>query len=77
MCRWSRGIRGSDRIAAGAGRINVYWRAANDLPVGQIYLSDNPLLRRPQHFCCRTTFNATFAESLASRRVGCHLGITA
>jgi xylulose-5-phosphate/fructose-6-phosphate phosphoketolase len=28
-------------------RINAYWRAANYLAVGQIYLLDNPLLREP------------------------------
>ncbi len=28
-------------------RIDGYWRAANYLSVGQIYLRDNPLLRRP------------------------------
>ena len=28
-------------------RMNAYWRAANYLSVGQIYLYDNPLLRRP------------------------------
>ena len=28
-------------------RMNAYWRAANYLSVGQIYLEDNPLLRRP------------------------------
>jgi xylulose-5-phosphate/fructose-6-phosphate phosphoketolase len=28
-------------------RINAYWRAANYLSVGQIYLLDNPLLREP------------------------------
>ena len=28
-------------------RIDAYWRAANYLSVGQIYLRDNPLLRRP------------------------------
>ena len=28
-------------------RMNAYWRAANFLCVGQIYLEDNPLLRRP------------------------------
>ncbi len=28
-------------------RINAYWRAANYLSVGQIYLRDNPLLRQP------------------------------
>jgi xylulose-5-phosphate/fructose-6-phosphate phosphoketolase len=30
-----------------AGRIDAYWRAANFLSVGQIYLCDNPLLREP------------------------------
>jgi xylulose-5-phosphate/fructose-6-phosphate phosphoketolase len=29
------------------GRLNAYWRAANYLSVGQIYLFDNPLLREP------------------------------
>jgi xylulose-5-phosphate/fructose-6-phosphate phosphoketolase len=28
-------------------RMNAYWRAANYLSVGQIYLYDNPLLKRP------------------------------
>jgi xylulose-5-phosphate/fructose-6-phosphate phosphoketolase len=28
-------------------QIDAYWRAANYLAVGQIYLQDNPLLRRP------------------------------
>ena len=28
-------------------RMDAYWRAANYLAVGQIYLCDNPLLRRP------------------------------
>jgi xylulose-5-phosphate/fructose-6-phosphate phosphoketolase len=27
--------------------IDAYWRAANYLSVGQIYLLDNPLLRQP------------------------------
>jgi xylulose-5-phosphate/fructose-6-phosphate phosphoketolase len=34
------------------GSVNAYWRAANYLSVGQIYLLDNPLLReplRPEH----------------------------
>src|ERR1700729_1861908 len=30
-----------------AGKIDAYWRAANYLSVGQIYLCDNPLLREP------------------------------
>ena len=30
-------------------RIDAYWRAANYLTVGQIYLLDNPLLREPLH----------------------------
>src|SRR6185295_20301833 len=28
-------------------RIDAYWRAANFLSVGQMYLRDNPLLRKP------------------------------
>ncbi len=41
-----------DRTAPGATaedlrRMDAYWRAANYLSVGQIYLLDNPLLRRP------------------------------
>jgi phosphoketolase len=30
--------------------IDAYWRAANYLLVGQIYLLDNPLLREPLRF---------------------------
>jgi xylulose-5-phosphate/fructose-6-phosphate phosphoketolase len=37
------GTLGSDELR----RINAYWRAANYLSVGQIYLYDNPLLRDP------------------------------
>jgi len=28
-------------------RLDAYWRAANYLSVGQMYLCDNPLLKRP------------------------------
>ena len=28
-------------------RMDAYWRAANYVSVGQIYLRDNPLLREP------------------------------
>ena len=28
-------------------RMDAYWRAANYLSVGQIFLCDNPLLKRP------------------------------
>ena len=28
-------------------QMDAYWRAANYLSVGQIYLLDNPLLRKP------------------------------
>ncbi|MEO5562332.1 MAG: phosphoketolase family protein [Chitinophagaceae bacterium] len=31
-------------------RMNAYWRAANYLSVGQIYLYDNPLLKKPLAF---------------------------
>ncbi len=33
--------------AAALESIDAYWRAANYLSVGQIYLYDNPLLKRP------------------------------
>src|SRR4051812_30150669 len=33
--------------AVDAERLDAYWRAANYLSVGQIYLLDNPLLREP------------------------------
>ena len=33
--------------ADGARLIDAYWRAANYLSVGQIYLCDNPLMKRP------------------------------
>ena len=32
---------------AALGNIDAYWRAANYLSVGQIYLYDNPLLKKP------------------------------
>src|SRR4051794_14177767 len=36
------------RLAADElARLDAYWRAANYLSVGQIYLLDNPLLRAP------------------------------
>jgi xylulose-5-phosphate/fructose-6-phosphate phosphoketolase len=33
--------------AAELDRLDAFWRAANYLSVGQIYLLDNPLLREP------------------------------
>ncbi|MBH0191836.1 MAG: hypothetical protein HP492_08800 [Nitrospira sp.] len=30
-----------------AKKLDAYWRAANYLSVGQIYLYDNPLLKKP------------------------------
>src|ERR1700726_3205220 len=40
--------RGSGPLeATELSRMNAYWRAANYLSVGQIYLLDNPLLREP------------------------------
>src|SRR6476646_6381687 len=44
--------------------INAYWRAANYLSVGQIYLLENPLLREPLH-----------AEHVKPRLLG-HFGTT-
>jgi xylulose-5-phosphate/fructose-6-phosphate phosphoketolase len=33
--------------SAELSKLDAYWRAANYLAVGQIYLLDNPLLREP------------------------------
>ena len=38
---------GGPLSATELGRMDAYWRAANYLSVGQIYLLDNPLLRSP------------------------------
>ncbi|HTV57374.1 MAG TPA: phosphoketolase family protein [Verrucomicrobiae bacterium] len=46
-------------------KMNAYWRAANYLSVGQIYLKDNPLLERPLS-----------AEDIKPRLLG-HWGTTA
>ncbi len=43
------------------GKIDAYWRAANYLAVGQIYLYDNPLLRRPT---ITTPFDVTVLNEL-------------
>jgi len=44
----SRGSRRNPPLAADElAKIDAYWRAANYLSVGQIYLLDNPLLERP------------------------------
>jgi xylulose-5-phosphate/fructose-6-phosphate phosphoketolase len=32
-------------------KMHAYWRAANYLSVGQIYLLDNPLLKQPLVVC--------------------------
>lgn len=40
--------KGREQLSADfLNKINAYWRAANYLSVGQIYLFDNPLLREP------------------------------
>ena len=39
--------RGGPLSAEMLGKIDAYWRAANYLSVGQIYLFDNPLMREP------------------------------
>jgi xylulose-5-phosphate/fructose-6-phosphate phosphoketolase len=38
---------GSTLSKAESALIDAYWRAANYLSLGQIYLFDNPLLREP------------------------------
>ncbi|SDI14068.1 xylulose-5-phosphate/fructose-6-phosphate phosphoketolase [Actinokineospora alba] len=49
----------SDADEMALGRVDAWWRAANYLSVGQIYLLDNPLLREPLR-----------AEHVKSRLVG-------
>ena len=46
-------------------KMDAYWRAANYLSVGQIYLYDNPLLKRPLE-----------AASTSSRMLLGHWGTT-
>ena len=43
----ARGVGGTAASRDELGLIDAYWRAANYLSVGQIYLLDNPLLREP------------------------------
>src|SRR5437764_5318670 len=59
--------------ASYAERLDAYWRAANYLSVGQIYLLDNPVLREPHvswhvtpwlldHFCTTPGLNLFYAH---------------
>jgi xylulose-5-phosphate/fructose-6-phosphate phosphoketolase len=41
--RAARSVLGEQELS----RLDAYWRAANYLSVGQLYLLDNPLLREP------------------------------
>ncbi len=63
------------------GAIDAYWRAANYLSVGQIYLLDNPLLReplRPEHIKPRllghwgTTPGLNFVYAHMNRAIRAH-----
>ena len=47
--------------------LDAYWRAANYLSVGQIYLLDNPLLREPLRARAR---QAAAARATGARRPG-------
>jgi len=44
---WTSKITGTPLSALALERIDAYWRAANYLSIGQIYLLDNPLLHKP------------------------------
>jgi phosphoketolase len=48
-------------------KMDAYWRAANYLSVGQIYLQDNPLLERPLE---RKHIKARLLGQTASRSRG-------
>ena len=60
-------------------RIDAYWRAANYLSVGQIYLFDNPLVREPlqaDHVKVDVlTFTAGVWENAAAIRARAILGL--
>ena len=49
-------------------KMNAYWRAANYLSAGQLYLLDNPLLKKPlsmdqiKNEDCRTLGNRSRTE---------------
>ena len=49
-------------------RMDRYWRAANYLSVGQIYLLDNPLLKEPLEIRHMVAPRVTVAERLAHLR---------
>ena len=40
-------------------KIDAYWRASNYLAAGQLYLLDNPMLRRPLTCLARISFTCT------------------
>ncbi len=46
-------------------KIDAYWRAANYLAVGQIYLYDNPLLKEPLKLRIAETLQVLFFMTLA------------
>ena len=52
--------------AAELARMDAYWRAANYLSVGQIYLLDNPLLREP----LRSSTSSRGCSATGARRPG-------
>jgi len=73
-----RGASRSPLSDAELARIDAWWRAANFLSVGQIYLRDNPLLReplRPEHLKPRllghwgTTPGLTFIQAHLNRAI--------
>jgi phosphoketolase len=47
FCELGAGHQAVFHLRAGDSAMDAYWRAANYLSVGQIYLYDNPLLKEP------------------------------
>jgi len=48
-------------------KMNAYWRAANYLSVGQIYLYDNPLLKEPlENVTCEAAGGWTLGNNTRS-----------
>jgi len=54
-------------------KMNAYWRAANYLSVGQIYLYDNPLLREPLSSPRKATGGRTLGYDARQNFIYVHL----
>ena len=58
-------------------KIDAYWRAANYLAAGQLYLQDDPLLRqplRPQHIKPKPVGQRTYCDSIKENTITIGVG---